>query len=108
MTTKVENFNFPFLWKTMQILSPLVSVIALIVYMQVSLAVLIEDVAELKGFNRNIGNIITAHTTQLALNQRNIQINQERNSDLKVYIVDLHHKVDELKTLMVKGNKREE
>jgi hypothetical protein len=68
-------------WRMLQILSPLVSIVVFIVYMRAEVSQTINDVKTLKEHGENVGEILTAHTTQLAVNATdiaNIRINQTR------------------------------
>jgi hypothetical protein len=68
-------------WRMLQILSPLVSIVVFIVYMRAEVSQTINDVELLKENGENVGEILTAHTTQLAVNATdiaNIRINQTR------------------------------
>jgi hypothetical protein len=99
-TTTVQDYAL--IWKVLPIISPLISVIALIVYMQVSIGVIQNDVDTLKGYNQNIGAILTAHTTQLAVNQRDISINHDSVMSNRETLNRIDLKLDELKTIVVR------
>ena len=98
MTSEQEQQERVDFWKVLQIASPLVSVIVFIVYMQASLQQTIRDVEELKQFNNNIGQILTAHTTQLAVNQNDIAGNKRNDLKIENTLVRLENKVDQLLT----------
>jgi ABC-type Na+ efflux pump permease subunit len=92
---KQKSIDF---WKMFQIISPLVSVIAFIIYLQANVAKTEEDVKTLKSFNDNISKILTAHTTQIAVNSSQINsiiINTNRLEDT---LIRVETKIDKLIT----------
>jgi ABC-type Na+ efflux pump permease subunit len=96
MTNEQEKQMKIDLWKMFQILSPLVSVIVFIVYMQADVKQTEEDVKVLKSDNQNIGEILTAHTTQIAVNSSQINSIIVNNTRLENTLIRVEEKIDKL------------
>ena len=92
---KQKSIDF---WKMFQILSPLVSVIVFIVYMQADVKQTEEDVKTLKFFNDDTSKILTAHTTQIAVNSSQINSIMVNNTRLENTLIRLETKLDKLIT----------
>jgi len=85
-------------WKMLQVASPLVAMIGFIVYMQADLGATVEDVASLKRHGENVGQILTAHSTQIAVNSSQIQYNKINDEKLAATLQRLENKIDALLT----------
>lgn len=92
---QIEQKSIDF-WKMFQILSPLVSVIVFIVYMQADVKKTEEDVETLKSNNENIGKILTAHTAQIAVNSSQINSIIINTDKLEATMIRVEGKIDKL------------
>ena len=81
-------------WKMFQIVSPLVSVIAFIIYMQADVTRTIADIESLKEHGENVGKILTAHTTQIAVNSSQISFNKINVGKTEATLIRLEEKID--------------
>lgn len=55
-----------------------------------------EDIVQLQGFNKNIGSILTAHTTSIAVHQAEIQGLEKDEREIKEQLTRMEQKIDDL------------
>lgn len=96
MTEDVKQQSNIDFWRMIQIVSPLVAMISFVVYMKADIGSTVRDVEILKRYNDNISEVLTAHTTQIAVNSNDIQTNKRNDMKLEATLIRLETKIDEL------------
>lgn len=75
---------------------PIITVIVIVVTMREDVKDNAEDIVQLQGFNENIGSILTAHTTSIAVHQAEIQALEQDERDIKEQLTRMEQKIDDL------------
>lgn len=75
---------------------PIISVIVIAVTMREDVKTNAEDIVQLQGFNKNIGSILTAHTTSIAVHQAEIQGLEKDEREIKEQLTRMEQKIDDL------------
>ena len=76
------------------ILSPVLTLIIIFVTMWTDVQDNISDIQDLKGFNENIGHILTSHTTQLAVKDVQFAGISKSQEEIKEQLNRVEEKLD--------------
>ena len=75
---------------------PIITVIVIAVTMREDVKENAEDIVQLQGFNTNIGSILTAHTTSIAVHAAEIAGLEQDERDIKEQLTRMENKIDDL------------
>ena len=76
---------------------PILTIVAIGVTMRSDVRNNAEDIKVLQGFNENIGRVLTAHTTSIAVHDSEIRDLHLDERDIKDQLTRMEEKIDELR-----------